>query len=123
MESNTIEEYKPGLHIISEFKSLNAELLKDVNLIKSVFDKLLLEHQLNKLGEVYYQFPESGYTAVICLTESHISIHTWPEFNKVTFDVFLSNYQKYNNDTALKIHQTILDALKAETIHTTQIER
>ncbi len=123
MDSQNKKEYKPGLHIISEFNSLYPEFLKDVNLIKTAFEDLLIRHHLTKLGEVYYQFPESGYTAVVCLTESHISIHTWPEYNKVTFDVFLSNYEKYNNDIAEIIHQTVLDVLKAKNVHTTKLER
>lgn len=57
---------------------------------------MIHQHGLTKVGEVYHQFGDDGYTAVVCLTESQISIHTWPEFNRVTFDVFLSNFMNYN---------------------------
>lgn len=36
----------------------------------------------------------SGYTAVIGLKESHISIHTWPEEDFVAIDVFMCGESK-----------------------------
>jgi S-adenosylmethionine decarboxylase len=58
---------------------------------------------LHRLGEVFHEFPNRAFTAVICLTESHISVHTWPEFQRVTFDVFLSNFEHVNDDKAASL--------------------
>ncbi|MBI2667474.1 adenosylmethionine decarboxylase [Candidatus Woesearchaeota archaeon] len=33
----------------------------------------------------------SGYTSIILLAESHISIHTWPEKNLFSIDIFSCN--------------------------------
>ena len=84
--------YKAGLHIISEFEVKDPESLKDMQLVQTFLNQQVTQFGLHKIGEVFHSFPDSGYTGVICLTESHLSIHTWPEFNRVTFDVFLSNY-------------------------------
>ena len=115
--------YRPGLHIISEFKTLDSETLKNSNIFRKFIDSAINKNNLQKVGEVYHEFPNSGYTAVVCLTESHISIHTWPEYNKVTFDVFLSNYLKHNDETATLIHDGVLTLLKATDIHTTILNR
>ena len=115
--------YKPGLHIISEFKVADIQVLKDVEVFKTYINQSIAEHKLSKVGEVYHQFPDSGYTAVICLTESHISIHTWPEFNRVTFDVFLSNFMNYNDDISISIHNGVLHFLGATEITTTNLKR
>ncbi|MDI9342108.1 MAG: S-adenosylmethionine decarboxylase [Sediminibacterium sp.] len=114
MEKHLTNVYKEGLHLISEFSVADTTLIKDMELVTAYFNTCIDTFGLQKVGEVYHQFPESGYTAVVCLTESHISIHTWPEFNRVTFDVFLSNYQKYNNETAEKIHDGLLKLLNAK---------
>jgi S-adenosylmethionine decarboxylase len=37
--------------------------------------------------QVYYYNPE-GVTGVAVLAESHITIHTWPEYNYAAVDVF-----------------------------------
>jgi len=94
-------------------------MLKNGIVIKHLFDSLIVEHKLSKVGEVYHQFQNSGFTAMVCLTESHISIHTWPEFNRVTFDVFLSNFMNYNND----IYNQALSFLNAKDIHLTKLNR
>ena len=115
--------YKPGLHLISEFKVQNASILKDCAELKKYLDAVILQNGLTKVGEVYHEFEGGGYTAVICLTESHISIHTWPEFNRVTFDVFLSNYMNYNNDIATSIHEGVLSLLDATDVQRTVLNR
>jgi S-adenosylmethionine decarboxylase len=87
--------YTPGLHILSTFEA-PIERLTDMASCQTLFDGLIQELGLSKVGETYHAFPNSGFTAVVCLTESHVSIHTWPEFGVATFDVFLSNFQRNN---------------------------
>src|ERR1700710_57280 len=101
-------QYNPGLHILSEFTSDDLELLSSGSPFRQHLDKLIFDQKLNKVGEVYHDFEGGGFTAVVCLTESHISIHTWPEFKLATFDVFLSNYQHENDEKARAIYQSIL---------------
>jgi S-adenosylmethionine decarboxylase len=62
---------------------------------------------LTKVGEVYHNFLGGGYTGVVCLTESHLSIHTWPEQNYLTFDVFLSNYLKDNRAITTSLYARV----------------
>jgi S-adenosylmethionine decarboxylase len=101
-------QYNPGLHILSEFTSDNHQLLSSGLPFRQYLDNLIIDQKLNKVGEVYHDFEGGGFTAVVCLTESHISIHTWPEFKLATFDVFLSNYQNENDEKARALYQGIL---------------
>ena len=96
--------YNPGLHILATFSS-SPEQLNDASACKKLFDGLIDRLLLQQVGEVYHSFPGGGFTAVVCLTESHASIHTWPEFNLATFDVFLSNF---NNDNSEKVREFFL---------------
>ncbi|UKJ06484.1 S-adenosylmethionine decarboxylase family protein [Solitalea lacus] len=100
--------YKPGLHIIAEFTTAEINLLKNAEPCKQLFDNLIYSLDLSKVGEVYHNFENGGFTAVVCLTESHLSIHTWPEFNLATFDVFLSNFKQDNNDKVKSIYAETL---------------
>jgi S-adenosylmethionine decarboxylase len=101
-------KYNPGLHVLSEFTSDRNDLLSAFAPCRKLFDKLVAANQLEKVGEVYHDFEDGGFTAVICLTESHLSIHTWPEFGLATFDVFLSNYKKDNTQKAQTIYNDVL---------------
>lgn len=100
--------YNPGLHILSEFSSEKTEHLYSFHDCKALFNSLIKANGLEKVGEVYHDFPNGGFTAVICLTESHLSIHTWPEFKLATFDIFLSNYQKDNTQKVKDIYEAVL---------------
>lgn len=116
-------EYNPGLHVICDLETETPDLLQDCEAFRNLLDSLINKHGLTKLGEVYHSFPQAGFTAVVCLTESHIAIHTWPEYNKATFDVFLSNYQHVNDGHAKAISQSIISYFKATTHSTNEIKR
>ena len=100
--------YKPGLHILAEFKSTEHSKLHSSPECHQFFDGVIQKYALQKVGEVYHDFENGGFTAVVCLTESHISIHTWPEYDFATFDVFLSNYQQENDEKVRAIYQEVI---------------
>ena len=41
-----------------------------------------------KNGEKFHKFNPHGLTGIVLLQSSHISIHTWPEKNYATMDIF-----------------------------------
>lgn len=115
--------YTPGLHIIAEFDSNNTAILTSSASFKKYIDNAISANGLNKLGEFYHEFQGGGFTAVVCLTESHIAIHTWPEYGRVTYDVFLSNYQNVNNGKAELIAQGLEELFEAFNTNQNRIER
>lgn len=115
--------YQPGSHILSELKVKNIELLQDVSKFKGFIEQLIQKHELEQIGETFHQFPESGFTALVCLTESHISIHTWPEFEYLTFDVFLSNYMRDNSLKTQAIAEEIIKFFGGDIIQFQTLKR
>lgn len=114
--------YKPGLHILSTFSAASGDL-SDSRGCKQLFDRLITDLSLQKVGEVYQDFPGGGFTAVVCLTESHVSIHTWPEFNTATFDVFLSNFEKDNSQKVRDFFSGTIEFFRATLISKQEIAR
>ncbi|WP_153796031.1 adenosylmethionine decarboxylase [Foetidibacter luteolus] len=100
--------YYPGTHLIASIQSENISALAASASFKQLVDDVIKQHSLQKLGEVYHDFSPAGFTGVICLSESHISIHTWPEYGKVNLDIYLSNYQKNNEGAVHGIYQSFL---------------
>ena len=115
--------YIPGLHLIADFSSDELVVLGNYQAAKQLFDQKIAEFGLANVGEVYHNFPNGGFTGVVCLAESHISIHTWPEQRRVTFDVFLSNYRRVNDDTVRNIYESTLVMFKAKDITLTELRR
>ena len=104
--------YTPGLHILATF-SAPASALRNVAACRIFFDSQVRVHKLEKVGEAYHSFLEDdagsgGFTAMLALTESHLSIHTWPEHGLATFDVFLSNFRRDNAATVRHLYAATL---------------
>lgn len=116
--------YKPGLHLLLTIRSVAESKLTDVNSWTGVIGDQISRHGLQNVGEVVHQFPHpGGYTAVHCLTESHISVHTWPEFGVCTCDIFLSNYLKQNESTVRAIAQAVLGHYGSEDFDLKEVMR
>jgi S-adenosylmethionine decarboxylase len=65
---------------------------------------------LHPVGELFHRFaPPGGVTGVVLLAESHLAVHTWPELDAVTLDVYVCNLQADNSDRA----EVLLAALEA----------
>jgi S-adenosylmethionine decarboxylase len=112
-----------GLHIISNFESQEVYLLKEFFDFKSFINSTIDELRLNKVGEAYHNFEGGGFTAVVCLSESHLSIHTWPDKGYVTFDVFLSNFSTDNSPKAHHIYNATLKFFSGRVLFENTIER
>jgi S-adenosylmethionine decarboxylase len=119
---NAQPEYRPGLHILASFTAAAAPL-EDMQACRESFNGIILRHELQKVGEAYHAFPGGGFTAVIALTESHLSIHTWPEHGLATFDVFLSNFLRDNSATVRAIYNDVLMYFGATELSKTELQR
>jgi S-adenosylmethionine decarboxylase len=103
-----VDAYQKGLHILAEFfyDQPNSNL-KDISPVQELLASLIKDLGLTELGSVFHSFPGKGYTVVVCLAESHISMHSWPEHGVLTLDVYLSNNEKDNADKARGIYNSI----------------
>ncbi len=75
LQKETIPVFTSSQTSIPELR----ERLMSHKIFKSFVELLMEEFNLTSVGEVYHDFPNGGFTGVVCLTESHLSIHTWPE--------------------------------------------
>jgi S-adenosylmethionine decarboxylase len=87
--------------------------------LRSILDKL----DVVNLGDQLHIFPNKSFTLLIALSESHISIHTWPERHTVQLDVFLCNYMNDNSHKCKVIYDEIVAYFKPTETDTTIIER
>lgn len=114
--------YNPGTHVIATLSTAKTDLLHQYKEFQQLVDRLIASSGLQKLGEVYHNFSPAGYTAVVCLSESHLSIHTWPEYGKVNVDIYLSNFQRDNDGTVQALYEAMQQHFDA-TIENEQIIR
>jgi len=77
-----------GMHIIMELYGCPAELIAHVPSVKQIFDEIIDKAEIHRISEAYHQFKPRGVTGIILLEESHISVHTWPEYGYVAMDIY-----------------------------------
>lgn len=77
-----------GLLVMSaEFVDRTQRLIVDVGAVSLG----VMEHSFSENPE-----DQSGFTVVFLLAESHIAVHTWPEYGVAELDVYLCNYLRDN---------------------------
>ena len=99
--------YQPGTHIVATLVTTEKDKLETYSCFQVLVENLVRLHSLQKLGEVYHNFSPAGYTGVVCLSESHLSVHTWPEHGRINVDIYLSNYLRENDGTVSHIYEEI----------------
>jgi S-adenosylmethionine decarboxylase len=77
-----------GRHILVELHDCDREALNNLDLIREVMLKAAIDCGAVILGESFHRFSPQGVSGVVVIAESHISIHTWPEFGYAAADVF-----------------------------------
>ena len=78
-----------GTHIILDLKEIeNNEILKYDKDSREILDIISIEFKLNVVGKIIHQFEPFGVTGVYVLSESHLSIHTFVEEQKIAMDLY-----------------------------------
>lgn len=71
----------PGTEWIVDAHGCSAEALRSIGTLERLFGRIIDELQLRPVSlPIWHQFPdEGGVTGVVLLSESHLSVHTFPE--------------------------------------------
>ncbi len=64
-----------------------------------------------------------GITGVVLLAESHCAIHTWPEKDGVTLDVYVCNYGQDNSAKARQLSQLLIQGFSAGKVECQELLR
>jgi S-adenosylmethionine decarboxylase len=79
-----------GRHLLADFQGVTEERLADRHFIESVLHEAAYAAGATPLFGKFHQFGAGlGVTGVLLLKESHISIHTWPEYGFAAVDAFM----------------------------------
>jgi len=79
-----------GSEWLVEAAGCREDLLRSVESLRVLFDRIIAELALNPLhAPAWHVFPEpGGITGFVMLTESHLSCHTYPEHGVVAINLY-----------------------------------
>lgn len=77
-----------GRHILVEFYDCSAELMNDVVHIENSMVAAAETAGATVINSTFHHFSPYGVSGVVVIQESHLAIHTWPEYGYAAVDLF-----------------------------------
>jgi spermidine synthase len=125
-----------GLHLTADLYDCHCPLalLTDSILLADFCRNETIRAGLTIVGEQWHTFPgvdeqgcmceqAGGVTGVLLLAESHLAIHTWPERQGVTLDIYVCNFSADNSARARELLQVLLTGLQPQRCQQQQLWR
>ena len=98
-----------GIHVMVELKECNPGLLDDLAYIREAMTQAADVAGATIIGESFHQFNPQGVTGILAISESHLCIHTWPEYGYAAADIFTCG----ENFDPSKAAQILIDKLES----------
>ena len=99
-----------GRHILVELYECDREILSDASRLEKVVVKAAKDAGATVLNSTFHQFSPVGTSGVVVIQESHLAIHTWPEYRYAAVDLFTCGDQI----NPWLSHKSLKESLKAE---------
>ncbi len=77
-----------GRHLLLELFDCDSESINNLEAVKSSLIEAAKRAQATIVDVVFHEFNPFGISGVVVIAESHLSIHTWPEYRYAAVDVF-----------------------------------
>ncbi|MFX4303237.1 adenosylmethionine decarboxylase [Alicyclobacillus tolerans] len=77
-----------GRHVIAELWGCSAEKLNDVQAIERLMINAALEAGAEVREVAFHKFAPQGVSGVVIISESHLTIHSFPEHGYASIDVY-----------------------------------
>ena len=108
-----------GKHLLLELKDCDKEVLNDLSFLKEALLAAATEAGATVLGESFHRFDPQGVSGAVIIAESHLFIHTWPEYGYAAADIFTCG----NSVQAQKAAEILIEKLNTKNHSIIEIQR
>jgi len=77
-----------GRHLIAEYIDCTPGKLDDITYLERCLLEAVRRSGATLVKAVFHRYAPQGVSGVVVIAESHMSIHTWPEYNYAAVDFF-----------------------------------
>ncbi len=77
-----------GRHVLTEFYGCDTAILNSVDQIRIFMEEATRLAGATIVQSVFHLFNPHGVSGVVVIAESHLAIHTWPEYEYAAIDLF-----------------------------------
>lgn len=108
-----------GCHIVAEMSLCDPEILTDLDRVKVAMIQAAEEANAEVREVAFHRFTPHGVSGVVVISESHLSIHTWPEIGYAAVDIYTCGA----HTDPMKALQYLASQFGCKTLTTSTIER
>jgi spermidine synthase len=114
-----------GLHLIGDLTGCRCDpqLLLDGERFRAKCLDMVSASGLTTMDATFHTFDGGGFTGTVVLAESHLAIHTWPERQGLTLDVYVCNYSADNSAKARKLFDQLVGHFRPTEVAKHEIDR
>jgi len=77
-----------GRHLIAEYTDCTADKLNDAEFLERCLLEAVRRSGATVVRSIFHRYAPQGVSGVVVIAESHMSVHTWPEYNYAAIDFF-----------------------------------
>ncbi|MCH8567512.1 MAG: adenosylmethionine decarboxylase [Balneolales bacterium] len=77
-----------GRQILVEYYDCNSDIINDVAKIESILLEATRRSKASIISHNFHKFSPHGVSGTVVIAESHVAIHTWPEYGYAAVDIF-----------------------------------
>src|SRR5256714_5741453 len=77
-----------GRHLLLELFDCDTDMINNLEAVKRALVEAARRAQATIVDVVFHEFNPFGISGVVVIAESHLSIHTWPEYRYAAVDIF-----------------------------------
>jgi S-adenosylmethionine decarboxylase len=108
-----------GRHLVAELTGCDRNTLDNMAQLEEYLNESVRRSGATIVKSVFHRYNPQGVSGVVVIAESHISIHTWPEYGYAAVDFFTCG------DTVdpYKAYDYLTDQLGAQRAHLSELQR
>jgi spermidine synthase len=98
------KKLQKGLHFTMDLYGCDPYVLNSPEDLEKIMVAASEAGSMEILNKHFHKFDSQGVTGFLLLSTSHVSVHTWPEYNYAAFDVFSCS----NDENTIKVKDYII---------------
>lgn len=108
-----------GRQVLAEFYGCEGKLMNDVEFIRTHMLAAAEKAGATIVTQAFHHFSPHGVSGTVVIAESHLAIHTWPEYGYAAVDLFTCG-ESVNPWIAF---QYLKDAFNSKTFSSMELRR
>ena len=108
-----------GQHLIVEYTGCRSDILDNSELLEKSLTEAVHRAGATIVNCTFHRYNPQGVSGVVVIAESHMSIHTWPEYGYAAVDFFTCG----DECDPRKAHEYMMQALESKAADVREMKR